>query len=317
MIARWVPNRLGELIAQWRSILDGGDNLYFKIDGDGAFTDELVTLVVGIDRADQTHIISSLRKIFNSLARTIRKPFSAQISWSSYINAYNVNLWLYALSCRILFLVHCDESQQLKELLEQSESLIERLSDSERENFTNQDLLKYFRGEPDQIKCNNILNTVDTAINSCPWHSKRLSSQDVFTIWVCRMQTFVSDQKQTSNPDFRRAFPEIFRILDKWQCNPTEQCILLGINDQLLNQYRCGAYPTNIDCDTLERMSYILNINKSLKIIFSHMDSIDNWIRKPSTHPYFNGKSALDIMLHGNVTDLHNVTELTKTFLLA
>jgi hypothetical protein len=67
-----------------------------------------------------------------------------------------------------LFLVHCDESQQLKELLEQSESLIERLSDSERENFTNQDLLKYFRGEPDQIKCNNILNTVDTAINSCP-----------------------------------------------------------------------------------------------------------------------------------------------------
>lgn len=64
-------------------------------------------------------------------------------------------------------------------------------------------------------------------------------------------------------------------------------------------------------------MSYILNINKSLKIIFSHMDSIDNWIRKPSTHPYFNGKSALDIMLHGNVTDLHNVTELTKTFLLA
>ncbi|NOI78037.1 hypothetical protein F0224_20395 [Vibrio coralliilyticus] len=158
---------LGELIAQWRSILDGGGNLYFKTEGDGAFTDELAILVAHINTTDQAHVISELWKIFNSLARTIRKPLSAQISWSSYINAYNVNLWLYALSCRISFFVHCDESQQLKRLLEQSESLIERLSDSDRENFTNQNLLKYFRCEPDQIKCNNILNTVDTAINSC------------------------------------------------------------------------------------------------------------------------------------------------------
>ncbi|WP_212748041.1 hypothetical protein [Pseudoalteromonas sp. S4488] len=158
---------LEELIAQWRSILDSDDSLYFKIEGDGAFTDELAILVAHINTTDQAHVISELWKIFNSLARTIRKPFSAQISWSSYINAYNVNLWLYALSCRISFFVHCDESQQLKGLLEQSESLIERLSDSDRENFTNQDLLKYFRREPDQIKCNNILNTVDTAINPC------------------------------------------------------------------------------------------------------------------------------------------------------
>ncbi|MDH1472756.1 VPA1262 family protein [Shewanella sp. GD03713] len=155
---------LGELMNQWRLILDGGDNLYFKIDGDGAFTDELATLMAHIDTTDQAYIISELWKIFNSLARTIRKPFSAQISWSSYIDAYNVNLWLYALSCRISFFVNCDENQQLKVLLEQSESLIERLSDSEREDLTNQDLLIYFRRKPDQIKCNNILNTVDTAI---------------------------------------------------------------------------------------------------------------------------------------------------------
>ena len=93
---------------------------------------------------------------------------------------------------------------------------------------------------------------------------------------VCCMHTLASDQKQTSTPDFSKAFPETFRILDKWRCSPAEQCILLGINDQLLNQYRSGAYPTNIDRDTLERMSYILNINKSLKIIFSHKDSVDN-----------------------------------------
>ncbi len=125
----------------------------------------------------------------------------------------------------------------------------------------------------------------------------------------CRMQTL--------NSNFSKAFPETLRILDKWKCNPAEQCILLGINEQLLNQYRGGAYPTNIDRDTLERISYILNINKSLKIFFSHMDSVDNWVRKPSTHPYFNGQSAMDVMLHGNVEDLYNVAVLTKSFFLA
>lgn len=158
---------LRELITQWLLILNDSDHLYFKIDGDGGFTDELAILVANIDREDQVHIINELNKVFNLLARTIRKPFSTQINWQSYINAYNVNLWLYSLSCKISSLVHRDEILQLKNLLEQSKSLTERLSDSEREKSTDKDLLKYFKGKPEQIKCNNILHTVGPAINSC------------------------------------------------------------------------------------------------------------------------------------------------------
>lgn len=122
------------------------------------------------------------------------------------------------------------------------------------------------------------------------------------------MQTSASSQKPPSGPDFGKAFPEIFRIMDRWQCNQNEQCTLLGIDSRTtLNKYRRGKYPARFNRDMLERMSYILNINKSLKIIFTHKDSADNWVRKPSSHPFFNGSSAMDVMLHGNIADLYNV----------
>ena len=64
----------------------------------------------------------------------------------------------------------------------------------------------------------------------------------------------------------------------------------------------------------LERMSYILNINKSLKIIFTNKDSVNNWVRKPNSHPFFNGSSAMDVMLNGNIADLYNVAVQVKAW---
>lgn len=156
---------LGDLTSQWRFALKSG-SLYFKIDGDGAFTDELATLSAHLAPADQQYIVGELSKIFNNLARIVRQPLSAQVAWTSYIRAHEVNLWLYALARRVAALIHTDESQPLKKLLEDSESLIERLSVSEWENLTSRELLKYLMGDPDQIKSHRLLDTISAAINS-------------------------------------------------------------------------------------------------------------------------------------------------------
>lgn len=156
---------LGELTTQWRTALNGG-SVYFKFDGDGAFTDELAALTAHLSPADQMQVIKQLWRAFYSLARTIRQPLSAQVDWSSYICAHEVNLWLYALARRIAALVHNDEKQSLEELLEESESLIERLPASEWDGFTRQEeLLKYSKGDPDQIKSHRLLQTIQYAIN--------------------------------------------------------------------------------------------------------------------------------------------------------
>lgn len=116
-----------------------------------------------------------------------------------------------------------------------------------------------------------------------------------------------------AQPDYSKAFPEIFRILDRWGCSQEEQCLLLAIDSRTtLNKYRKGDYPAKLGRDLLERMSYILNINKSLKIIFTSAESVDGWVRKPNKHPLFDGSSAMSKMLNGNMADLYVVAKYTN-----
>jgi hypothetical protein len=59
--------------------------------------------------------------------------------------------------------------------------------------------------------------------------------------------------------------------------------------------------------DVLERLSNILGIYKSLAILLPDVKAADEWVRKPNAAPVFGGKSALDRMLAGNVSDLNLV----------
>ena len=61
--------------------------------------------------------------------------------------------------------------------------------------------------------------------------------------------------------------------------------------------------------DTLERISYLLGIYKSLQILLPNTISADAWISKPNNTPLFGGQSALDRMLSGNVADLFVVRQ--------
>lgn len=93
-----------ELTTQWRMALKN-DSLHFTLEADGAFTDELAAMSKYLGSADQEGIFGELKKVFDVLARTIRLPMSAQVSWKSYSNAHQVNLWLCALVSRIATLV--------------------------------------------------------------------------------------------------------------------------------------------------------------------------------------------------------------------
>lgn len=154
---------LNDLLTQWRGALNG-KSLYFKLEADGAFTDELAILTSYLASEDQKAVFDELWKIFNSLARTIRQPLSAQISWQSHIRAHEVNLWLYALARRIAALVDDETQQPLAELLEQSESIIDRLPDAYRDSVTSTELITYVKGDPDQLKSHSLRHTIHAAI---------------------------------------------------------------------------------------------------------------------------------------------------------
>lgn len=110
--------------------------------------------------------------------------------------------------------------------------------------------------------------------------------------------------------DHSKALPVVFRILDKWDCDTKEQLALLGIHSRsTLAKYKTAHGGLRLSQDTLERMSYILNIHKSLRILFSAEDSVYGWVRKPNQHPFFAGRSAMEVMAGGKVADLYEVSK--------
>lgn len=105
------------------------------------------------------------------------------------------------------------------------------------------------------------------------------------------------------------ALRTFFNLAERWKLRVAEQRKLLGEPPESTfykwKRERDGALAR----DTLERISYLLGIFKSLAILFPQADRADAWLRKPNTAPTFGGKSALERMLSGNVADLYVVRQ--------
>ena len=103
-----------------------------------------------------------------------------------------------------------------------------------------------------------------------------------------------------------RAF---FRMAEQWHLRIADQRKLLGDPPESTfykwKRQQDGA-PGR---DTLERVSYLLGIWKSLQILFPDTAQADAWLHKPNQSPLFGGHSALERMLSGNVADLYVVRQ--------
>ena len=98
-------------------------------------------------------------------------------------------------------------------------------------------------------------------------------------------------------------------IAEAWGLNVAEQLKLLGIASRsTFFKWRREREP-RLPQDTLERLSYLLGIYKSLQILLPDPRAADEWVRKPNNAPPFGGRSALERMLSGQVADLYVVRQ--------
>lgn len=87
-----------------------------------------------------------------------------------------------------------------------------------------------------------------------------------------------------------------FTIAERWDLSTDEQIALLGSPGRSTFfkwKKEGGALPA----DTRERLSHILGIWKSLRILFTQDHRGESWVRIKNR--YFDGASALDVMLEG------------------
>lgn len=93
-------------------------------------------------------------------------------------------------------------------------------------------------------------------------------------------------------------------MAERWGLTTDEQIVLLGSPGRSTFfkwKKEGGAMPA----DTTERLSHLLAIWKSLRILFTIDQRGEDWIRRPNA--YFDGASALEVMLGGKVVDLYLV----------
>src|SRR5689334_10010074 len=98
-------------------------------------------------------------------------------------------------------------------------------------------------------------------------------------------------------------------IAEAWKLSIAEQLTWLGIASRsTFFKWRRERNP-KLPRDTLERLSYLLGIYKSLQILLPDPKAADEWVRKPNDAAPFGGRPALARMLSGQVADLYVVRE--------
>lgn len=98
-----------------------------------------------------------------------------------------------------------------------------------------------------------------------------------------------------------RAVLNLFRL---WRMTDDEAATLLDLPPRTYARWKAGALG-RIDRDGKARLSNLMGIHKALRIIFREPQRGYAWMR--AANEAFGGRSALDVMLGGELTDLMRV----------
>lgn len=93
-------------------------------------------------------------------------------------------------------------------------------------------------------------------------------------------------------------------LFDKWGVTDAEGALLLDTSPRTFARWKSDR-TGRTDRDQRARMSNLIGIHKALRLIFREAAQAYLWPRKPNDA--FAGKSALDVMLNGELTDLMRV----------
>jgi uncharacterized protein (DUF2384 family) len=99
-------------------------------------------------------------------------------------------------------------------------------------------------------------------------------------------------------------FRAALRLFGRWELLDEQAAILLDMPVRSYRRWKAGEQG-RIDRDGKARLSNIMGIHKALRIIFEDAARGYRWIKAPNDA--FGGRSALDVMLGGELTDLMRV----------
>lgn len=95
------------------------------------------------------------------------------------------------------------------------------------------------------------------------------------------------------------------RLFGLWELTDAEACVLLGeLSPRTYARWKAGDIG-RIGRDLKARLSNLMGIHKALRIIFTEPARAYGWVKRPNQA--FGGRSALEVMLQGDLLDLVRV----------
>lgn len=104
------------------------------------------------------------------------------------------------------------------------------------------------------------------------------------------------------------ALKAFFAIAEAWKLSTEDQIKLLG-NPGRSTFFKWKKETPSLPQDTLERISHLLNIYRTLEMLLPDPGAADKWVHEPNKAPLLNGMSAMQRMLSGQVSDLYTVRQ--------
>ncbi len=99
-------------------------------------------------------------------------------------------------------------------------------------------------------------------------------------------------------------FRAVLRLFQLWGITDEQASTLLDMPVRTYRRWKAGEQG-RINRDGKARLSNLMGIHKALRIIFSDASRTYPWIK--AANDAFGGRSALDVMLGGELTDLMRV----------
>jgi len=100
------------------------------------------------------------------------------------------------------------------------------------------------------------------------------------------------------------ALKGFFNICHEWSCTQEEMMQMLGgISRSTLAKYQKLPY-IKLSRDTLERISYVLGIYKSLRLMYPTAERANRRVRLATSELPFSGTSALEFIARGSMKHL-------------
>ncbi len=100
-------------------------------------------------------------------------------------------------------------------------------------------------------------------------------------------------------------FRAALNLFQRWGVTDEQASTLLDVPPRTLARWKAERAPGRLGRDDKARLSNLMGIHKALRMIFREPQRGYAWIKAPNEA--FGGRSALEVMLGGDLTDLMRV----------